>query len=167
MKFLASWLQRLFRSEVALYLTLGAMAAGALNLATAKVKLRQQEQVLHSEVSRALEGWFETLLSRQSETVGLWLDPEFQALLANGQVLDRNGFLRLRMPLAQGSPRLRLIKATRHDDTAVATFMLILDEGVDVRVLSAATPIMVVFHIDDEQWKLVSLIQGTRGLTGT
>jgi hypothetical protein len=45
--------------------------------------------------------------------------------------------------------------------------MLILDEGVDVRVLSAATPIMVVFHIDDEQWKLVSLIQGTRGLTGT
>lgn len=165
MKSLALWLRRLLWSEVAVYLALGALAAGTLNLATAKVKSRQQEQALNSEVTHALEGWFETLLSRQSDAVGLWLDPQFQALLANGQILDRPGFLRLRMPMAQGALKWRLIKATRHDDTAVAAIQLMLDEGGEIRVLNGATPIMVVFHVDGEKWKLVSLIQGARGGT--
>ena len=96
----------------------------------------------------------------------LFRSPHFQALLANGQVLDRSGFLRLRMPLAHGSPKVRLIKASRNDDTAVVTFMLLQDEGSSPRVLSGASPIVVVFHIEDEKWKLISLIQGTRGLNG-
>ena len=78
--------RRVLRSEALLYVLLGALVAGVLNVATAKVKSRQQEAALQSEVTQALDAWFEALQSRRSETVGLWLTPQFQALLAHGQV---------------------------------------------------------------------------------
>ena len=154
--------RRVLRSEALVYVLLGALVAGVLNVATAKVKSRQQEAALQSEVTQALDAWFEALQSRRSETVGLWLTPQFQALLANGQVLDRAGFLRQRLPLAQGAPGLHLLKVTRHEDSVVATFELHLEEGHDIKGLSEASPIMVIFQVDGDKWQLVSLIQGNR-----
>ena len=68
----------------------------------------------------------------------------------------------LPISLAQGAPELHLLKVTRHEDSVVATFELHLQEGHDIKGLSEASPIMVIFQVDGDKWQLVSLIQGNR-----
>ena len=160
MTFLTQWLKRALWLEMGVFLVIGALAAGVLDFATAKVKAHQQDAVLQSEVIRTMSDWFEAMQTRQTQTIGLWLDPHFQAVLANGQVLDKNGFLRLRMPLFKEPPEFRVIKATRFENSVVAALQWLPEEGHEMRGFSGAGPLVAVFRVDGERWSLVTLIQG-------
>ena len=161
MNFLTHGLKRALWSEIGVFLLIGALAAGVLDYATAKVKAHQQEAALQSDVLRIMSDWFEAMQTRQTQTIGLWLDPHFQAVLTNGQVLDKNGFLRLRMPLFKEPPEFRVIKATRFENSVVAALQWLPEEGHEMRGFSGAGPLVAVFRVDGERWSLVTLIQGS------
>ena len=149
MTFLTQWLKRALWLEMGVFLVIGALAAGVLDFATAKVKAHQQDAALQSEVIRTMSDWFEAMQTRQTQTIGLWLDPHFQAVLANGQVLDKNGFLRLRMPLFKEPPEFRVIKATRFENSVVAALQWLPEEGHEMRGFSGAGPLVAVFRVDE------------------